>query len=292
MNPATPARLELLIAAVLFSTGGAAIKACSFSGWQVASFRSGVAALALSMLLPDARHSTTWRAPVVGSVYAATLILFVLGTKLTTAASTIFLQSTAPLYIAFVAPWLLGEATRPPDVLFMAVLAMGLTLLLAGTEVTSVTAPNPHLGNQVAALSGVTWAATLIGLRWMSAAGVPGTDPAGAALLWGNGIACVACLPLALPVVAPTALDWLLVAFLGCFQIALAYFFLNRGVRRVPALEASLLLLLEPVLNPIWAWLIHGERPGAWSLTGGAVILAATAAKALAAGPSIPTTQR
>jgi drug/metabolite transporter (DMT)-like permease len=73
--------------------------------------------------------------------------------------------------------------------------------------------------------------------------------------------------------------DWVLVSCLGVFQIALAYFFLIRGLENVRAFEASLLLLLEPVLNPVWAWLVHGERPGNWSLAGGAVILLATVVK-------------
>jgi drug/metabolite transporter (DMT)-like permease len=88
-------------------------------------------------------------------------------------------------------------------------------------------------------------------------------------------------LPFALPVVASRPLDWWLVVYLGVFQIGLAYVWLTRGVRRVPALEASLLILLEPVLNPVWAWWVHGERPGPWSLTACALILAATLAFSL-----------
>src|SRR3990172_9137079 len=99
-------QLQLLAAAVLFSTGGAAIKACTLSSWQIASFRSVIAAVALFLLLPDARRRWTWRAVAVGAAYAATLMLFVLGNKLTTAANTIFLQSTAPLYILLLGPWL------------------------------------------------------------------------------------------------------------------------------------------------------------------------------------------
>jgi drug/metabolite transporter (DMT)-like permease len=83
-------------------------------------------------------------------------------------------------------------------------------------------------------------------------------------------------MPMAFPVAQSTATDWLLVAFLGVFQIAVAYIFMIRGVRGVGALEVSLLLLLEPVLNPVWAWLVHGEQPSAWALVGGAIILGAT----------------
>src|ERR1035438_9520924 len=82
-------RLLLVAAAILFSTGGAAIKAASFTGWQVASFRSAVAAVALLLVVPDARRGWSWRIAPVGAAYAATLILFVLATRLTTAANAL-----------------------------------------------------------------------------------------------------------------------------------------------------------------------------------------------------------
>ena len=114
------ARVQVLAAAALFSTGGAAIKAAGgMSGWQVASFRSGIAALALVALLPEARRGwrpATW---LVGVGYAATMILFVLSTKLTTAANAIFLQSTAPLYLILLGPWLLREPLRGRDLVFL-----------------------------------------------------------------------------------------------------------------------------------------------------------------------------
>jgi drug/metabolite transporter (DMT)-like permease len=102
--------------------------------------------------------------------------------------------------------------------------------------------------------------------------------------------AALACLPFALPVVDSRPTDWLLVAVLGVFQIALAYVFLLGGLKNVGAFEASLLLLLEPVLNPVWAWLVHGERPGSWSMAGGAVILLSTVVKSWldARAPALP----
>lgn len=92
-------RLWLIAAAVLFSTGGAAIKAAHLTSWQIASFRSGVAALALLALLPGSRRGWSGRVIVVGAAYASMMILFVLATRTTTAANAIFLQSTAPLYL-------------------------------------------------------------------------------------------------------------------------------------------------------------------------------------------------
>src|SRR6185436_20010854 len=215
-----------------------------------------------------------------GAVYAATMILFVQANKLTTAASAIFPQATAPLWVVLLSPWLLRERIRGRDIVYMAVLAVGLACFFVGIDPASATAPNPLLGNLFASLSGLTWALTIMGLR--SLGRTPGADGVSwgpASALWGSIFACLACLPMALPVGPSTATDWLVVGYLGVFQIAVAYAFLLRGLERVPAVEASLLLLLEPVLNPVWAWIVHGERPGAWSLTGGAILLLATAVK-------------
>jgi drug/metabolite transporter (DMT)-like permease len=270
------ARLEVLGAAALFSSGGAVIKAIHFAGWQVACFRSAVAAVALLALLREARRRPTLKVLAVGLAYAATLILFVLANKLTTSASAIYLQSTAPLYVLLLSPWLLHERIRGRDVVFMAVLAAGLGLFFVGFDPVSATAPDPKLGNVLATASGLTWALTVMGLRALGRGG-EAWGPASA--FWGNVFAALLCFPLALPLAPARASDWGLIAFLGVFQIAVAYVFLIRGLVRVRAFEASLLLLLEPVLNPIWAWMVHGERPGVWSIAGAAAILVATAVK-------------
>ncbi len=110
----TSDRLMILMAALLFSTGGAAVKACSLSAWQVASFRSGIAAVTLLLVLPAARRGWGWRTWLVGAAYAGTMISYVLANKLTTAANAIFLQSTAPLYILLLSPILLNERRPPP----------------------------------------------------------------------------------------------------------------------------------------------------------------------------------
>ncbi len=271
-------RLAILAAAILFSTGGAAIKATHLTGWQVASFRSGVAAVALLLMLPAARHGFSRFSAGVGAVYAATMILFVLANKLTTAASTIFLQATAPIYLVLLGPWLLKEPIRRRELTLMVALGGGLALFFVGREAGSVTAPDPFNGNILAALSGLCWAFAVTGLRFMGKAGGP-RGGAAAAVVLGNVYAFLFGLPFALPVAAVRPVDAAIVLCLGVFQIGLAYVLLNHGLRHVGALEASLLLLAEPVLNPLWAWLVHGERPSAWTLAGGAVIVAATLGK-------------
>src|SRR6185503_18742800 len=208
--------------------------------------------------------------------YAATVTLFVLANKLTTSANSIFLQSTAPLYILLLSPWLLKERTGARDVLVMAIVGLGMSLLLVGTEKHYATAPDPFHGNILAATAGLCWALTLMGLRWMGR--TEGGSAVPAAVI-GNIMAFFIGLPLALPVQSGSMLDWTILLGLGAVQVGIAYVFLTEGMRYMPALEASMLLLLEPVLNPIWSWLIHGEKPRTWSLVGGAIILGGTILK-------------
>jgi len=273
------ARLQVLAAAILFSTGGAGIKAEAFSGVQVSALRSGVAAIALFALLKGRlRVSTTVLG--VGAVYGATLTAFVLATKLTTAANAIFLQATAPLYLLLLSPFVLGERIGRRDLVYLAGVGVGLAFCVLGRPVATATAPNPSLGNAIGVLCSVVWALTLLGLRYLE------RDPdregaAMAAVVAGNALASVAALPFAWPLPMASPAEWATIVYLGVFQIALAYVFLTRAVRKLPALEVSLLLLLEPVLNPTWTWLIRGERPGAWTIVGGAIIIAVTAIKSV-----------
>jgi drug/metabolite transporter (DMT)-like permease len=85
---------------------------------------------------------------------------------------------------------------------------------------------------------------------------------------------------------AASAGEWATIAYLGVCQIGLAYICLTRAISRLPALEVSLLLLVEPVLNPLWTWLLRGEEPGLWTIAGGAIILSATAVRSMHAARS------
>jgi len=282
MASASVSRLQLLATAILFSTGGAAIKATGFTGWQVASFRSLIAAAAIILLVPEARRSWSWRTGVVGVAYASTLALYVLANKMTTAANATFLQYTAPVYLVLLGPFVLRERIRRSDLMLMAVLAAGMALFFVGRQEAQRTAPDPVAGNIVAVFSGVSWALTIAGLRWIEGTSTGG-QPGMAAVVAGNTTAGLLCLSRALPVAGAAAADWMVVAYLGVFQIGVAYAFMTRAMRRIPALEASLLLLAEPALNPVWAWIVHGERSAPLAVLGGALILAATLARTLMA---------
>ena len=279
-------RSKIVLAAVLFSTGGAAIKWCGFDGWQLAGFRAGIAFTTMLVLIPEARRGWSWRTTLVGCAYAATTLLYVQANKHTTAASAIFLQSTSPLFILVLAPWLLGEHATRRDLLQMAIMALGLVLFFFGLDQPSATAPDPLLGNILAGTCAVTWAFTVIGYRWIV---VRGGSVATAAAS-GSLTACVVALVVAQPLEAGRPVDWAVVAFLGVFQLGVPYVFLVRAIPRVRALEVALFMLIEPVLNPVWAWLVHGERPGPAALIGGGLILSATVVRSVVDARYAPAT--
>ena len=263
--PAVRSRLLLLAAAALWSTGGAAIKRCGLDAWQLAGGRSLIAALVLLVFVPAARRRPTRLSLAVAVAYAFTVILFVSATKLTTAANAIFIQDTAPLWVLLLSPWLLRERPTRGELLSVPVFALGLGLFFLDRLT-----PGQVTGNLVALASGLAFGLSILGLRRIG-------DGGPAALVLGNLLAAAVTLPLWPLGPTPTALDLGLVGFLGVFQLGLSYLLFSVGLRGTPAVEAALLVLLEPVLNPIWTFLIAGERPGPWALGGGAVVLAATA---------------
>lgn len=294
-SPTIP-RLQILIAAALFSTGGAAIKSCSLTSWQLATTRSAIAGLALFLVFRSWRKFWEPKTLLVGAAYASTMILYVTSNKLTTAANTIFLQATAPVYLLLLGPWFLRERTSRSEWVLTSVIAVGMAMFFVGIDPPQVTAPRPLLGNLLAGISGLTWALTILGLRWLgrtqgsagSEDAATGATAVGRAVIAGNFLAALFAFPASFPWGSWSGADLAIVSYLGLFQIGLAYVCMTFGVRHLGALEVSLLLLLEPVLNALWAWLLHAERPGPWSLAGCTIILVASVLRALAAGTTRP----
>ena len=191
------------------------------------------------------------------------MTLFVAATKLTTAANAIFLQSVAPLYILLSsARWTLGERWTSRDLLHVGALALGLALCFFGAagaqRVGTGSGDRKPPGSAVGRHLG----------RHAAVPPPPGTysrDESGGlgAVIVGNAMASLVALPVAWPLpAAPLPARGPRVIYLGVFQIGLAYVFFTQAIRHVSALEASLLLLIEPVLNPIWTWLVHGGDAG------------------------------
>ncbi len=282
----THSRWYILAAAALFSTGGAAIKGTALSAFQVAGLRSAVAALALLLLLPAARKGFGWDLLPAALAYGGTLVCFVVATKLTTSAAAIFLQSTAPIWILLLAPFLLKEPIRLADLPAVGLAAVGLALVFLGSRDPAATAPRPELGNLLALASGLFYALLMITMRRLSRDSPSGSDRSLPATVLGNGLAFAVTLPFLLSIPTVRNADIAAILYLGIIQIGLAYWLFSKGLKRLPALEVSLLVLLEPVLNPLWTWLAHGERPSALASAGGALMVAALAARVLLQRPA------
>jgi drug/metabolite transporter (DMT)-like permease len=270
--------VAVLGAAVLWSSGGLFIKAVSLDALGITMWRSLLAALTI-IVVAKPQFVRPWRASRltwgIAFTYAATLLMFVSATKLTTAANAIFLQYTAPLYLLILGAMFLRERPSRLDYITVAIAFAGMCLFFVGRLDTRDAA-----GNILAAASGFTLAIMFVLLRLPSC--TPETRPQ--SMLLGNELLVVGLLAVNLgrgasEIFTPGPADIAGLAFLGIVQIGLAYLLFGFGVARVGALEASLIGMLEPVLNPFWVFLALGETPGWWAVAGGAIIVVAVATR-------------
>lgn len=285
MRPTAPPLLayaQILAGALLLSTGSTVIKAVSFSALELAGWRALVIALFLGLVVRPPKACWNRQLLPAAVAHAVTTVLFMFGNKLTSAATAIFLQYTAPIYLLLLGPWLLQEPVTRRDIGFVLLIGVGMVLLLLQPAQVSATASNPVLGGLVAAVCGVAWAFTTLTMRGLSRQIPDGFQRAIAAVILANIALFVALLPVVGVPANATPLDWTLVSYMGVFQLGSAFILISLGLRKVTALEGALLLLLEPVLNPFWAWGVHGEVPGVAALAGGALILLASALRAFA----------
>ena len=253
--------LYLALAAILWSSSGLFVKILD---WQPISILAGRSFFASIVFLIYLRRIPTrfsmWQL-LAAAMFILTQFLFITSTKLTTAANAIFLQYTMPIYVVLLAYWLLGEKPTRTDWLSMLVIFIGLTLFF-GDELSA----EGFYGNLLAILSGVTGAIMMVSFRAQK-----NGNPAES-----NLIAFLFTAILGFPFVLKetwTVTNWSILAFLGIFQIGLAFIFFTKGIKHIPALEANLVGTLEPVLNPVWVFLFYGESMGAFALLGGLVVL-------------------
>ena len=275
MRPQT----KVLIAGMLFATGGAMIKACEFPSLQRAGVRAVIAAITLFLLLPEARRWPTARTLRLVLPYFGATCLFVVSNTMTTAANATFLQASAPLWVTLLCPLLLQERPRRSDLFVLAGILAGMALFFIAPATASETATSPRLGDILAIGSGASFALLLVGLRWL---GRTSPGETSAAVAWGNAFTAPIAF-LLMPLVGQTpvlgdASDWLVILYLGTFQVGLAYVMLVRAIPHVSAVQASLLLMIEPALNPLIAYAVHGERPHWLAFIGGVLIVLSVAA--------------
>ena len=282
-------RLLVLAAALCWSTGGAAFKlAAPLNSWQIAGLRSLFAFLFIAIMVKPWRTRPilpNFKVVLLSFANVGMLLLYVSANR-GKAANAIFLQDTAPIWVSLLAPWLLSEPFRARDLWSLAVCIVGMILFFVGKL-----EPGQQTANIFALASGVCYALVLVGMRWgrrkseaeQAQAGMSDSE---ALLVWGNLLCVLIAIPFLGPV--PEGLTWkpvAVVAYMGAFQLGLGYFLMSKGMASVPALEAVLLSLLEPVLNPVWTYLIVKEKPGPWAVVGGAIIIGTVAYQALSDEP-------
>jgi DME family drug/metabolite transporter len=260
--------LYVLAAALLWSTGGLFIKWTNLSGLELSFYRSFFAVLTVAFFTRREGLGLNRISAVASLLYAALLILFVLATKKTTAANAIFLQYTAPVYLLILEPLIYKERFRIRDLLTVLICVGGMVLFFVGKL-----RPEDVAGNLLALASGVCFAVYVLMLRHSKARLVNRAS----SVIYGNLLAIIMTAPWGIAVLASLGrFDLLTVVFLGVFQLGLSYtlftYAMSQGVR---SLDAGIIGYIEPLLNPVWVFLVLGEKPSKWALVGGAIIITA-----------------
>lgn len=253
----------LVLAALLWSLGGLLIKSIKLNALAIAGARSFTAALLMLTVIrkPSLKFN---RYKIGGAIaYVGTVALFVMANKLTTAATAILLQYTAPIYVALLGAWFLKERTTFMDWVTIFMVFGGMILFF----IDDVGAGG-MLGNIYAILSGFSFACMVLLLRKQKDA-----SPL-ESVFWGNVLTAIIGLPFMFGA-RPDASSWVALLLLGVFQLGLSYMLYALAIKHVTALEAILIPVIEPILNPVWVFLVLGEYPGPWAFVGGFIVLSA-----------------
>lgn len=257
----------LVLTSILWSFSGVCTKFISWNGFAVAGIRGLIAALLLLIVNRRPRLPRSGFQVAAIFSYVGLVVLLILSTKLTTAANAILLQYTAPIYSAILGYFVLKEPVTRHDITVIVLVLIGLAVFLYDGL-----ADGRMAGNLIALLSGVCYGAMNVFMRKCD------TDAPADNIFWGNLLAFVLMLPfMGRPEI--TAVNIGIILFMGIFQLGLAYILYSIAIPHVPALEATIITVLEPILNPVWVMLFYGEKPGIRTIIGGAIVLLAISGK-------------
>lgn len=251
----------LVLTALFWSTGGMLIKLVSWNPIAIAGSRSLISALMILVIIKKPKFH--FKGPHLGAIiaYSSTVTVFVMATKLTTAANAILLQYTAPIYIAIFGAWILKEKTQLLDWITIASVIGGMVLFFVDNL-----SGGSLVGNLLAILSGICFAMMFIFTRK-----IKDEDPMNA-VFWGNVVTFLVAIPF-MSGGLPDARSLVGIVLLGVFQLGLSYFLYTIAIKHVTALEAILITVLEPILNPVWVLLFIGEKPTFWAVVGGSIVV-------------------
>ena len=281
-KPTVSPLLLVLGAAILWSTGGLFIKATHLSALELSFGRSLLAAITLVVVTRREGFGVNRISALTSVLYAALLLLFVLATKLTTAANAIFLQYTAPVYVLIFEPIFYKEKFRVRDLATVVACVAGMSLFFVGKL-----RPQDLSGNLLALASGVCFAFFFLLLRHSKAREVNRASSA----IYGNLIVVLLCAPSFFTAARRgiSSEDLARVVYLGVVQIGFAYLLFTLAMARgLRSLDAGIIGYVEPVLNPIWVFLFIGERPSGWAIVGGAIIITSVVTHMLIAIKTTP----
>jgi drug/metabolite transporter (DMT)-like permease len=258
-----------IIAALMFSSGGLVIKLITVSPQSVVGVRGAIAAIIIALFMRKARFR--WSLSQIGGAVAlgATQFFFVLATTQTTAANAIFIQYTAPIYVAIFGIWYLKEKLQWLDGLSIVAVFAGLALFFWGNL-----DPTALQGNINALISGITYAWFMLFLRKQKDTSTIET------VFLGNALIAVIFLPFIF-FENPTSNDWLALGFLGVLQLGIPFVLMSISIRSLTAVEAILIQALEPIMNPVWVFLVIGEKPSSFALLGGLIVLISVTLRAI-----------
>lgn len=267
----------LVITALLWSLGGLFIKWVQLNPVAIAGMRSAIASILIWIFLKKPKFNWSKEQILCAIAYALTVILFVMANKMTTAANAILLQYTAPIYVALFSFTLLGERTTKLDWLIILIVFSGMILFFIDDFSTE-----EFWGNIVAIFSGISFAALTLFTRKQKD-GSPLES-----ILLGNILTALIGLPFMFQS-APTVSSWIGLLLLGTVQLGIPYILYSIAIRSVTALETILITVIEPIVNPIWVFLIFGEIPGKWSIIGGIIVLSAVTIRSIIVSKSKKT---
>jgi len=255
------ALLLMVLVTLIWSSNGLLIKLVVWSPMSISGLRSLFAILVLLPFLGKPRHLVSFDTLMGGLGFAGALVTFVIATKLTTAANAIFLQLTAPVYVALLSGWILGERVRVLDWVITGIILSGM-LLFFGDNLTV----DGFWGNICAIISAICWAIFVLFSRRQKD-GSPLKIP-----ILGHGI----CALLGIPFIVISGLPesgWFWIIPMGTIGAGLSFVLYTVVIKHLKAIEAIITQTIEPVFNPIWVFIAVGETPGPWALLGGMVVL-------------------
>lgn len=268
--------LLLIVTAVLWSLGGVFIKWVQWNPVAIAGTRSAISAGFILLVIGKPKFTWSKEQIFCALAYAATVISFVIATKMTTAANAILLQYTAPIYVALLSYMVLKEKISRIDWITIGIVICGMILFFIDDLDTS-----SYIGNLWAIFSGFSFACVALLMRKQRDG-----SPLESVFL-GNLLTTLVAIPFIFQSM-PSTSSWIGLGLMGIFQLGLPYVLYAIAIKSVSAIEAVLIPVIEPIINPIWVFLMIGEIPGKWAVLGGMVVVSAVTGRCILQAKKIP----